>query len=33
MIFVLRHKVKVKVAGNFGKSAAKSTENNRNTDL
>jgi hypothetical protein len=33
MIFVLRHKVKVKVAGNCGKSVAKSMENDRNPVL
>jgi hypothetical protein len=33
MIFVLRHQVKVKVAGKCGKSVAKSTENNRNPVL
>jgi len=33
MIFVLRHKVKTKVAGNCGKSVGKSMENNWNLDL
>jgi hypothetical protein len=33
MIFVLRHQVKTNVAGNYGKSVAKSRQNNRNPEL